>query len=416
MVLVMININQNNSFSAIVLNKKVKMALAFFLMVSIILPAGSISGVPVKIISLLALLIVMFFYRRGVFFANFVVFNVGIIIFLLLEILLSLYLSSLSSSLIISQAKDIYVFFLMFTICLSFENGKDIFVFILETVVISLSLVGVIKFLIIVYSFVKGVPVSVIVDMLSDVFNVTLMNFDIENSFIARINLPSDSIILISVYYLVSKFIKNNYRKIHIFYFSLILFSALITMSRYQWATIAITIILTLVCHLNSRKVVFVAVIIAIVCVAALSSESVQNMISARFDANTISASDSIRYVQQHKILNAIEERPLLGHGLGYYLPDYVRNNITLYAYELQIPALIMQIGLIGTLIVLSISLYPILLSSFKMKRIEMISLWSITAMFIAAAFFNPSLFSSSGGAGLVSLYALSRSRKVDNS
>lgn len=388
----------------------IKSYLRFFLMVSIILPAGSIYGVPVKILSLVILLFMMAIYKKGILLPRMIFFNMGIIIFLMVEVTYSYYSSLVPFNLIISQAKDIFIYFLMFTLCLSFSGLKDIHKYLMDTIVISLSIVGFFKLLIIISSIITGVSVSVIVKSISDIFSVALMTYDLDDSSIARINMPSDSLLLVPIYYLVTGFFSGGYRRKDFINFILIIFSVLITMSRYQWATTGLAVTLAILSNLKSKKIILVSLCIVLFSFSILSIDSVQEAIKFRFDSQTVSASDSVRLLQEMKINNAISTHPLLGNGMGYYIPDLIRSTLTLYAYELQIPALVMQLGYFGASVIILMTILPILVASLTNKFSKMVSVWILMAAWLLSAFFNPVLFSSSGGAGLIALYALCKS------
>ena len=53
----------------------------------------------------------------------------------------------------------------------------------------------------------------------------------------------------------------------------------------------------------------------------------------------------------------------MLGKGLGYYMPEYIRGYDAKYSYELQIPALVMQIGYAGVLLLFILIITPVISS-----------------------------------------------------
>lgn len=391
-------------------NIDIKYFLRVFLITSIVLPAGTVVGIPFKILSLVLLLAMMLCYQRGVMIHKFFYYNVAIIIFILFEALYTLCNSILPPMLVFAQGKDIFIYFLMFTICLCFNEEKNIYLYLINTVTVALATVGAMKLLIILASVATGMSVSVIVKAISELFNVALMTYDLNDSAVARINMPSDSLILIPVYYLITKFIKGGANRKDVICFVLIAFSALITMSRYQWASAGLAILLAILSNLKSKKIVLACCCIALLSFVILSLDSVQEAIQMRFSTQTSTYSDSVRLMQEVKIIAAINNAPIFGNGLGYYIPDLIRNSISLYAYELQIPALVMQLGFFGASVIIFMTMLPIFVSSLNIKFSNMLSVWVLAIAWITAAFFNPVLFSSSGGAGLVALYSLSAS------
>ncbi|MCK4182740.1 hypothetical protein J4541_23195, partial [Klebsiella pneumoniae] len=56
------------------------------------------------------------------------------------------------------------------------------------------------------------------------------------------------------------------------------------------------------------------------------STEYVQSAFSTRFSESTTTSSDLTRVIQLDRIEDKIHLRPILGNGLGYYIPDYLRS------------------------------------------------------------------------------------------
>lgn len=130
-------------------------------------------------------------------------------------------------------------------------------------------------------------------------------------------------------------------------------------------------------------------------------------MIKTRFDERIVSSSDIERNLQRDAIYIAIEKAPVLGSGVGYYIPTMIRSTTAKYSYELQIQALVMQFGIIGTLVIMSFILIPLLDSSRRMSIITWGSFISVIIIWISGAFFNPVLFSSSAGASMAAIYGI---------
>lgn len=66
-----------------------------------------------------------------------------------------------------------------------------------------------------------------------------------------------------------------------------------------------------------------------------------------------------------------------------------------------------MQFGIIGTLVIMSFILIPLLDSSRRMSIITWGSFISVIIIWISGAFFNPVLFSSSAGASMAAIYGI---------
>ena len=237
------------------------------------------------------------------------------------------------------------------------------------------------------------------------------MTLDVSGGFLFRINYISDSIISVAFFFLMTEIYSGNKKIDKFILFKLILlsFSALITMSRYQWAAFVASILLANLLYFRSRKSIISLAISSTCLVLLLLQESVQEMILLRFDSKTVDVSDFERILQQKSIYSAIIDYPLLGNGLGYYIPNLIRSDVAKYLYELQIPALIMQFGVLGFILLSLITLFP-LFSGLKRKSFLWLFVYcSIILIWLGGAMINAILFSSSSALVFALIYIYSR-------
>lgn len=380
-----------------------------FIYTSIILPSGSIFGVNIKLISLIFFLFSLIIVKKSFLIFDILKFLFPIILFLIFEIFYSFVVFKFDSSFILAQAKDIFVFFLMFSICVGYAKYLLGFERVANIIINAVFLVGLIKISIILYSFISGIQVSTIITALGNFFGVSIMTFDVENSSISRINFTSDSILAISIFYLFMKAFKHGVTVKSCILILVVAFSALITMSRFQWAACLLSVTLVIIINLHSRKSLFVLLFMVFISVFTLSFQSTQELISTRFDQRIVSASDIERTVQQQKIFMEIEKSPILGNGLGYYIPDVIRSYDAKYSYELQLPALVMQLGIIGFLYVLLMIIVPLFLPLIGLSLILRLCFILLISIWLSGAMFNPILFSSSAGITMAFLNIISR-------
>ncbi|MFN4628142.1 O-antigen ligase family protein [Klebsiella pasteurii] len=405
----MINIRQYSDLSneKISENKVTDKLLAFFIYASIVLPTGSIFGVNIKILSMLIFFLGLLIYKKDYVLTSVLVKMSPFIVFIILEVFYSLVFLNYDDSYLVSQSKDIFVFFLMFYVCVVYAKKICGYERLLDIIVKAAFLVGVMKIVILLYSFVSGVPVSYIIRAMGKMFGTSIMSFDVESSSISRINFTSDSILFICIFYLFMKIFRGGVRKIDYCFLFVICFSALLTMSRFQWAACAFSSLAAMLINLKKKKSFLILCLFSIISLVSLSLPSVQEMIKTRFDERIVSSSDIERNLQRDAIYIAIEKAPVLGSGVGYYIPTMIRSTTAKYSYELQIQALVMQFGIIGTLVIMSFILIPLLDSSRCMSIITWGSFISVIIIWISGAFFNPVLFSSSAGASMAAIYGI---------
>lgn len=387
-------------------------AISLFLYICIILPAGSVFGVNVKILSLLFVVLAVMVYQKGIYIYKIIFFSTPIITFLTFEILYS-YVTGYRSEYILIQAKDIFVFFLIVVICTVSLPKNEMESIAVKVIVRGLCVASCIKIIMLSFSFISGIPVSQVVGIISGFFKVTLMSLDVEDSSIGRVNFTSDAILPFALFITASKVLKGNRDKkkyiASLLLFLLLSFSALISMSRFYWATSILSVILAAIGTINKSKSFISILVIVLIVIFSLGSSSVQNMVSSRFSAHNNDNSDGARVVQYKKISHAIDNHPIMGGGLGYYIPDYIRSDDAKYSYELQIPALIMQIGFFGT----AILIFGVLIACFNYYRYMSFYYRVCYLIFIfiwlSSGVFNPVLFSSSGGVVFLLMIAMPR-------
>ncbi|MBF7697727.1 hypothetical protein, partial [Acinetobacter pollinis] len=170
-----------------------------------------------------------------------------------------------------------------------------------------------------------------------------------------------------------------------------------------------VSIFLANLLYFKSKKSIITLSILSFSMFFIVLQDSVQEMILLRFNSKTVDASDLERIIQQRSIYSAINDYPLMGNGLGYYIPNLIRSDVAKYLYELQISALIMQFGILGFIILSIITLFP-LFSQLKRKSF----LWFFVYFFIitiwlGGAMINAILFSSSSALVFALVYIYSQ-------
>ncbi|RYA58291.1 hypothetical protein DD598_31005, partial [Enterobacter cloacae complex sp. 2DZ2F16B1] len=153
-----------------------------------------------------------------------------------------------------SQSKDIIVFFLMFYICSIYAGKYCGYEHLIKKITTAIFIVGIMKVMILAFSFATGTPVSVIIRQMGALFGTAIMTFDVESSSISRINFTSDSIIFICLFYLFMKLFREGFTKKDYVVLAVICLSALVSMSRFQWATCALSVMVALFLNLRKKK------------------------------------------------------------------------------------------------------------------------------------------------------------------
>ncbi|HCT5329139.1 TPA: hypothetical protein OT047_001756 [Klebsiella pneumoniae] len=377
--------------------------VGIYLFASILLPSGKVFDVNIKLLLLMIVLGAMVIDKRGKPIVKLVSLLIIPIVYLIVEMLLSM-LTFPQTDLMVSQAIQIAVFYLIIALPFAVYSKDELGTIATNLVVVSVVCVGIFKILIIAYATLKGVPVTTIVVLVARFFSANIMTYDLDDVALARINMPADIVLYGVMLFLVNKIFKEGMSLKLLIQVSIVAFSALITMSRFQWAGMALAVALALMINIRNKKSLAIILAGVVVVIGALSTQTVQDILSSRLDSKASSASDVIRDTQEKAIERRIELSPMLGHGMGSYAPDLIRSLNTPYSYELQIPAMIMQLGYIGTVMFFGITLIPLIYSFAHARSSYVICGGIIYAWWVLGGFFNPSIYSSSGGATLLFL------------
>lgn len=375
-----------------------KIMSVIFLFLLVLMPAGSFLGVNFKIITLLLFLASLVYERENNIISSIIKRLMAPLLLILLLVLYATFVN-LQGVLYLYQAKDLVIFFVVSVVLLSYFNDSEKISLAFKVIILSLVFSAFIKASMLAYSFITGYPIIYLVKAYGRMFGMSLMTYSIDGSSLGRIQFLSDFIIPISLYYMMKIYGSGHFKKIDYFYFLMLCFSVFIGMSRFYWAVSALFIFIGILFNVKGKKFLYVSFLVFLFLVGASSNDSVQASLEARFSTQKATASDDVRDLQLNLFSKKIYDSPLLGEGLGYYVPEYQQEGDTRYTYELQLPALLMQIGVVGVILLLSVLLIPIMRGikgavTIKNILIVNIAFWS----WFASGFFNPVLFSSAGG------------------
>jgi hypothetical protein len=383
--------------------------LAVYVFMLVLLPSGSIFGINVKFVWFFLLLptaILMFFRQHRV--TRFRVALLPLVpAVMLFWILLSQYYD-FAPEFALAQYKDILVTIVScwFASLLCAEGQSETVEFV-RVVVFSEVTASALKAALLVYAFVRGVPVTQIVEWIKNVFGVSLMTFDFE-SMLGRIQFISDGIIPICIFAIL------RYRKDLRFGIAsaiamlvVLLASDFFSFSRYFWGFSVVAIVLGL---FLGKKDLFQVLLIAALSTISLSSlPLLTTVVELRFSSRIVDASDQDRAGQLDALKEFFQSAPVLGHGMGSYTRRIIRNDDAPYSYEDQLLALAGQLGVVGTfgLSLLTLYYFRDLWPQPGRGVIQSLGLAVVLLMWICAGLFNPEVVSSAASVSYAAISAM---------
>lgn len=148
--------------------------------------------------------------------------------------------------------------------------------------------------------------------------------------------------------------------------------------------------------------------------------DNVSGALEYRFSGTQVEASDGVRNDQFAHLYEGFLESPFVGHGLGSYVKDFIRSESNPHSYELEYLSYMYQFGVIGFFLVICGMIYTFFEISVKWckDRIAQIILLLNFVIWLIKPFFNPGFMSSSSGMTIVSfaLLALYYTKLKENS
>lgn len=129
-------------------------------------------------------------------------------------------------------------------------------------------------------------------------------------------------------------------------------------------------------------------------------------MIKFRFFSSFTAESDSVRQIQMEKLIQGITEKPVWGHGMGSYIPDYIRSNSVPFSYEIEYLSFGYQIGIAGFILLIGgiIWIYFRKITEYCRKNKIIIQIFTLICLgwFIVRPAFNPSFLGMQNGFSVI--------------
>lgn len=301
------------------------------------------------------------------------------------------------------ESRDIIIFFLVFILLKT--TSKYIFreKEVINVLISLFVILAVIKVMILFYCILKGIPASEVVRGIREFTGWGLQTYDVQDTFLARIQFPIDLVSCFIIVFHLQR-LKETRSLRNWIYLLLLLFSILMSMSRAFWF-ICLVNVFCFVFLVNKGRIkttYFIVTIVLFIFLMAIFYNYIGSIIGSRLSSTNNYYSDLERTIQDMNIKEKISDAYWFGHGIGYYIPNYLRSYVDgyKYAYESQVLATIMKIGLVGFFLFIICVLYVCFraqnLSSIPwnlfLLRLIMLILW------IFSGYYNPLLFNVPAG------------------
>jgi hypothetical protein len=183
-------------------------------------------------------------------------------------------------------------------------------------------------------------------------------------------------------------------------YLVIALISNFFTFSRFLLFTQFAAFVLYLI-TLNLKqiqKAVLIGLFFLAAAIISIGPQNVLESIDQRFFSRNNTLSDQARVEQVNAMMEHYSHSPYFGAGLGAHAPKSIREQKNLHSYEVQWVAFLMQFGIIGMTILISLLFFvafPLLTPPLSRTRLAFLGL---LFLWIVSGFTNPFLISLQSG------------------
>lgn len=191
-------------------------------------------------------------------------------------------------------------------------------------------------------------------ELIKTMLSLKVMTMDISDGLFIRLGTITD-VLPLSIFFAVYPFMSKRGKLLVTMG---IIFLVVINYSRAYMAQVAVFFLILCMPKqfrlLKLKSFVYgMAVMLISATVVMIGWQDISNIMSGRFMGDNAEASDYVRLIQLDYLLKGINEAPVLGHGLGSYVPEYTRGDELPFLYEMEWFALAYQFGIAGCLCLL---------------------------------------------------------------
>jgi hypothetical protein len=325
-------------------------SISLFLIVTVMLPGGSIYGLNIKapLYVVLLPLAAHSMFHRGLTTPRGLTALIGTPAILSVWVLISIaYGFPVASAL--RQYTDIVLTLLLCWLIGIFCNRDDLRrVRFLLIILNAESVTCLCKIGLIAYAVAHGIPTVQVVDQISTIFGVNLMTMDFGAMF-GRVQFVSDTLIPVCTFIVLRHRATLRFGGLRACVVMVVLLASVVfSFSRYLWAFTALAMAAGLFLGRRDRFQLRTFAVLSLACIASLPALAA--LYQLRFSTDVAGSSDSVRVEQTRALEDFFEDAPLMGHGLGSYTNQVLRvegSDIgSRYSYEAQLLALSGQIGI----------------------------------------------------------------------
>lgn len=373
------------------INLKTFNKINIFFMLSMIIP----------FVVVFSLILIDLFKRRAVF--NYFFSYCLLFIFLFFPLLFISISKNNEIFMIFHHARDYIIFFVisiyLTALCQVNKDGAKIVYNSIKNLFLTLAII---KIFILCYVSLFGVSMVDVLGFITKNIGIPMMQLNSQNDFIFRLQFPIEAVLPFLIYFMIRE-INIKFTWFVFIQLIIILISLLLTLSRAFWAVGMFYIILGL--FLETRNLTKIRIFILSFTLVPIFLwitdiyKFILDVVLTRFgnkasDLNYYS--DLERKLQNNELWLHFLQSPIIGNGLGYYIPHFIRDSNDKYMYESQVLSYLMDFGIIFFFLFILKVLYIVVNNNLNCSKSLFLSL-SFFSFWIILSSFNPLMLGISG-------------------
>lgn len=315
-----------------------------------LLPAGFIFGVPLTQLLFLLFLFISIIVLFNRYRVNKYQIYTTILILLFLILLLILLLKSLTSPSIIdfvalNQFNGLLMFLMFFFAIFVLSDNGDC-----RYIIYGYFFLCLIKFITYILILLFDLNLKVFIEPIFTLVFTTPPVTAQYSIFLSRIQFQNDFLVIpVITYILFSNSSSLVFKRTMLLIFTL---SGLISYSRFFMLCLLLVFFVYLLVYIKSnatRKILYLLIPTFLLLIANYQ-ERLTEFVVKRFTSSDSITSTNERFIQLNKLVSYIND-DVFGQGLGFFIHDYIRSEVALYSYEIQLMSMTMQLGIFSMLI-----------------------------------------------------------------
>lgn len=393
------------NMKSISLNSIVRLTIIILIFLIVFLPSGSIGGLNVKVLSMVALVFGMVINVFSIGKINKRSLNlIGTFAISFLFVIFN-YMTASSASISRGYATTEGMLFITYflstaALIISISEGFITKEDTIKTILYSCAVYSLIKILITILSMVGFISIYMISDFIYQSYGIKPMLFPITDT-LSRFQLANDYIVCFSLYFIICKgnalwFIKK--RVISLIKCIFIL-GVLISFSRYMISLllVGVAINVSMGRSISSKSFIAASFLIFISLTGYLVNiDSINDAVSLRFSSDANDVSDTTRVMQIECLSKAFDRKPLSGYGgLGDFYSSCPGPRGAEFSYEVQYLGFLYRFGGVQTALIvfLYFSQFKISITGSVLRKENIPSIVAFLC-WMMIGFFNPYLIS----------------------